>query len=235
MNNVKIYLCILYFIILIIIFYLFFSNFSLQEIKSYQFLQSNREYLIYLKEGNMLFVSAIMIIFTIIWVLLMGFGTPVALISGFIFGKWVGTFLAVLGLTIGATSLYFLGKFFLFEFVKKKLSSRYQNLESKFKKNEFYFFLIYRFIGGIPFAIANLIPILFNVKLKNYFFGTLIGLIPQMFIMVCIGDGFENIIKLNEEMPSILQVIKSKDIYLPIFGFFGLIAISFLLKKNFKN
>ena len=132
MNNVKIYLCILYFIMLIIIFYLFFSNFSLQEIKSYQFLQSNREYLIYLKEGNMLFVSAIMIIFTIIWVLLMGFGTPVALISGFIFGKWVGTFLAVLGLTIGATSLYFLGKFFLFEFVKKKLSSRYQNLESKF-------------------------------------------------------------------------------------------------------
>ena len=234
-NSVKIYIGILYLIILAIILYLFFSNFSLQEIKSYQFLQSNREYLINLKEANILLVSLIMIIFTIIWVLLLGFGTPIALISGFIFGKWLGTVLATLGLAIGATSLYLLGNFFLSELIKEKFLTKYKSLEIKFKKNEFTFFLIYRFIGGIPFAIANLIPILFKVKLRNYFFGTLIGMTPQLFIMVCIGSGFENIINSNKEMPSIFQLIKSKDIYLPIFGFFILFILSFLFKKKFKT
>ena len=35
-----------------------------------------------------------------------GFGLPVALLAGFIFGKWLGTFILVIGMTIGATILY---------------------------------------------------------------------------------------------------------------------------------
>ena len=59
-------------------------------------------------------------------------------------------------------------------------------LKDLFKKNEFLYFLIYRFIGGLPFFIHNTLPVIFNVKIVNYFFGTLIGMIPQLFIMVSI-------------------------------------------------
>ena len=38
------------------------------------------------------------------------------------------------------------------------------------------FFTIPNFFDGIPFAIANLLPIIFNVKLRNYFFGTFFGI-----------------------------------------------------------
>ena len=41
------------------------------------------------------------------------------------------------------------------------------NLTEKFKQNEFTFFLIYRFIGGIPFFISNILPTIFNVKIRN--------------------------------------------------------------------
>ncbi len=234
-NNLKIYLGILYFIILFIILYLFFSNFTLEEITSYQFLQSNREYFINLKESNVLLISLGTILFTIIWVLLLGFGSPIALFSGFVFGQWLGTILTSLGLSLGATILYIFGKYLFSEIIKKKLASKYQKLEIKFKEREFTFFLIYRFIGGIPFGIANLIPVLFNIKLKNYFFGTLIGMIPQLFIMVSIGSGFENIVNSNEQMPSIFNIIKSKEIYLPIIGFIILIFLSSFIKSKIEN
>ena len=41
-----------------------------------------------------------------------GFGLPVALLAGFIFGKWLGTFILIIGMTIGATILYIIGNYF---------------------------------------------------------------------------------------------------------------------------
>ena len=83
---------------------------------------------------------------------------------------------------------------FLKEFIKEKFLNKYQNLEHKFKKSEFIYLLFYRFIGGIPWQISCLLPTLFNVKIRNFFFATLIGIIPQIFLAVSIGSGFEKII-----------------------------------------
>ena len=58
--------------------------------------------------------SLIFLTLTILWVFpFLGFGSPVALIGGFIFGKWIGTLLVVLGLSIGATFIYLFGNYFL--------------------------------------------------------------------------------------------------------------------------
>ena len=47
---------------------------------------------------------------TVVWCFpLLGFGSPIALIGGFIFDKWIGTLLVVIGLSIGATFLYIFG------------------------------------------------------------------------------------------------------------------------------
>ena len=75
----------------------------------------------------------------------------------------------------------------------------------------FCIFLIYRFIGGIPFFIANILPSLFNIKIKNYFFGTLIGMIPQLFILVSLGNGLEKIINNNSAPPSFINLITSQE------------------------
>ena len=146
-------------------------------------------------------------IFTIIWVLILGFGSPILLAAGFIFGKWLGVLLAVGSLSIGATILYIFASYFFKDLIKEKFLNKYKNLETKFKKNEFIFFLIYRFVGGIPFQIANLLPILFNVKLKNYFFGSFLGLMPQAFIVTSLGSGIEKIVKNNDSIPSMARII----------------------------
>ena len=74
------------------------------------------------------------------------------------------------------------------------------------------------------------------MKVKNFFFATIIGIIPQIFLAVSIGSGIEKIIDQNSEVPKIIDVIFSQDIYIPILAFFGLILFTIFLRKIFyKN
>ena len=233
-KKIKIFIGLSYLILISIFLFLFFSKFSLQEITSYNFIKENRSYFLELKNSNLFFISTIFLIFTILWVFpFLGFGSPIALIGGFIFGKWLGTILVVLGLSIGATFLYLFGNFFLKDLIKEKFLKRYQSLEIKFKKSEFFYLLIYRFIGGIPWQLSCLLPTIFNVKAINFFFATLIGIIPQIFIAVSIGSGLEKVIDQNSEVPGLSEIIFSPEVYVPIVAFFILVLLTILLRKLF--
>ena len=226
-----------YLILVCLFLYFFFSKFSLQDLTSYDFIKQNRSYFFELKNSNLFLISIIFLLVTILWVFpFLGFGSPVALFGGFIFGKWIGTLIVVLGLSIGATLLYMFGNYFLKDFIREKFLNKYQRLEMKFKKSEFIYLLIYRFIGGIPWQLSSLLPTLFNVKVKNFFFATIIGIIPQIFLAVSIGSGLEKLIDQNSEVPKITDVIFSQDIYIPILAFFALILFTIFLRKIFyKN
>ena len=95
------------------------------------------------------------------------------------------------------------------------------------------FFLIYRFVGGIPFFISNILPTLFNVKLKNFFFGSLLGMTPQIFVGASLGSGLNKIIENNQQPPSPFEILMESEIYLPIFGIIFLIILGFIIKEKF--
>ena len=234
-DKIKLILAISYAIIVTVFLWAFFANFSLSEITSYDFIKENRNYLNQFKTNNYLLSITLFFIFTIFWVLLLGFGTPIALLGGFIFGKWIGTLIVAIALSIGATFLYLFSKYFLKDIIEKKFYEKFKNLNEKFKKNEFIFFLIYRFVGGIPFFISNIIPTLFDVKVKNFLFGSILGMTPQLFVYVALGSGLENIINSNIEAPSFFSIIFSEEIYLPIVAFIILIIVGIFTKKRFTK
>ena len=232
-KKIKLFLGSGYLLIVLVFLWIFFNNFSIQDFSSYELIKANRDTLEQLKNRN-IFISCVIFLFgTIIWVLLLGFGSPILLISGFIFGKWLGTLLAAFGLTIGASLLYIFANYFLKDIVNKKFSSKFKNLTYKFKKNEFIFFLIYRFVGGIPFFISNILPTIFNVKVRNFFFGSLIGMLPQIFIGVSLGAGLNKVLEENSNLPNFLELIFTPDIYLPIFGLIILLVFGLILRKKF--
>ena len=232
-NKYKFLLGFSYILILSVFLYFIFSNFSFQEIGNYNFIKDNREFFVKLKEKNLLILATIFIFFTIIWVLLLGFGSPICIVGGFIFGTWLGTILVVISFTIGATLLYVFCNLFFKDLVKNNFLNKFKYLEDKFKKNEFIFFLIYRFVGGIPFAIQNLLPVIFNVRLRNYFYGTLIGLFPQVFVLVSLGSGFDKLIGENETVPEIKDILFSPNIYIPIISITLILIIAFFMRKKF--
>ena len=233
-KKIKIFIGLSYLALLIVFLYLFFSHFSLQEITSYEFIKKNSSFFVELKKSNLFLVILVFFLLTILWVFpFLGFGSPVALMGGFILGKWIGTFVVVLGLSIGGTFLYIFGNYFLKDLIREKFLNKYQNLDKKFKESEFFYLLVYRFIGGIPWVISCLLPTIFNVKVVNFFFATLIGIIPQIFLAVSIGSGIEKLIDKNSEAPGLFELILSSEIYIPLIGFFILVILGVIGRKVF--
>jgi uncharacterized membrane protein YdjX (TVP38/TMEM64 family) len=232
-KKVKITLGLFYLLVVSSFLYFFLSKFTLEELTSYEFIKNNRDYFFGFKQSNLFLISLIFLIATIVWVIMAGFGLPAGLLAGFIFGKWLGTFILVIGMTIGASILYIIGNYFFKEVIKNKFLKKFKNLEMKFKKSEFVYLLAFRFIGGIPFALSNVLPCIFNVKISNFFCATLIGITPQLFLVVSIGSGLEKIIEQNLEAPRIIDLIYSPDIYMPMIGFTVLIIFTIITRKIF--
>ena len=157
---------------------------------------------------------------------------PLLIFSGFVFGKWWGILIVLTSTTIGASLLYLLANLFFKDLIEEKLAPKFSKLKSFFIKNDIIYFMSFRFIGGggTPYAIQNILPVLFNMPLRNYFIATFVGSMPSMFVTVSLGSGIESIIDKNEEL-SIFNVILSPEIYLPIIGFFLILGMAYLIKK----
>ena len=233
-KKIKLFIGLFYLILVGIFLYFLFSKFSFQQLTSYEFIRENINYFLKIKNNNTFLISLFFLIFTILWVFpFLGFGSPIALLGGFILGQWLGVLIVVLGLSIGATFLYIFGNYFLKDFVREKFLNKFENLEIRFKKSEFNYLLLYRFIGGIPWQLSCILPTIFNVKISNFFFATLIGIVPQIFLVVTIGSGLEKVIKNNLKMPKVIDIISLPEIYTPLIIFFCLIITTIFLRKIF--
>ena len=232
-KKIKITLGLFYLIVVSSFLYFFLSKFTLEEITSYEFIKNNRDYFFELKQANLFLISLIFLFSTIIWVVMAGFGIPASLLAGFIFGKWLGTIILIIGMSIGATILYVLGNYFVKEIIREKFLSKFKSLEVKFKKSEFIYLLIYRLVGGIPFALSNVLPCIFNVKVSNFFWATLIGITAPSFLLVSIGSGLEKIIDQNLVTPKIKDIIYTPDVYIPILAFAAFIILTIVARKIF--
>ncbi len=208
------------------------KNYNISDFFSYEFIRLNKNVILKYKSENLLALSTFFFIFSIIWVLLLGFAMPLLVFSGFVFGKWLGILIVLTSTTIGATLLYFLVGIFFHDIITEKLAPKFLKLKKFFNKNELIYFMFFRFIGGggTPYAVQNTLPILFNMSMKNYIIATFLGSMPSMFVTVSIGSGIENIIDQNEKL-SLVTVLLSPEIYIPIVCFFILVLIGFVFKK----
>ena len=230
--NLKLVIGITYLAIISIGLYFLFSIVDIKDLMSYEFIRSNKDIILKYKNENFLFITVIFFIFSVVWVLLLGFAMPLLIFSGFVFGKWWGILIVLTSTTIGATLLYLLVGFFFRETIEQKLAPKFSKLKEFFIRNDILYFMSYRFIGGggTPYAIQNVLPILFNMSVKNYVIATFVGSMPSMFVTVSLGSGIENVIDQNATL-SIVTVLLSPEIYIPIIAFFIILIVAFLIKK----
>ena len=231
-SNLKIYLGGIYLIVLFVAIYFFWTTFDLKDLTSYDLIKENREVILTYKDNNIFFLTIIFFIITILLNLLLCPMLLPTLIIGFIFGKWLGTFIIIFGNTLGGFLLYRLAKTFFSDLIEKKFRTKFSKFIDFFNKNETIYFMCFRFIGGggTPFPIQNVLPVLFNMSTKNYIIATLLGIIPTTFVTAALGSGIETIIEKNDEL-SFLPTVQSPEIYLPIIGFFIILIVAFIIKK----
>lgn len=235
-KKLKVFLGVSYLFILLIFLYFIFSNIEasrLNDFLYYKELQINLENFI----GSNIYANlALFFIFSVIWVTLLGFGSPILIISGILFGKWIGTFISVISISFGALTLYAIANFFFADLIQNIFKNKFSKYLNLFKKNEFYYFFVYRFVGGlgVPFCLQNILPVIFNMKKLNYFFSSMLGFIPGFFVFNTIGAGLNKYIKQSDSF-SFIDLILNKEVYLPLIMFIFLILISFFIKKKIFN
>ena len=232
--NLKLILATIYILCLCIVLFIVFNYLDFKELTNYSYIKDSTKLLSDYKNNHIIFFTLIFAIFSICWILLLGFGTPIAIISGFLFGKWIGTFIVILTFTIGSSLLYILAQFYFRDFIIRHFSKKIEKYKNLFHKNELLYFLIFRLSGGagIPFAIQNILPTIFDMKIKNYIISTFFGLIPTIFIISSLGSGIKSVIGENNSI-SYKNIISDPEIYWPLIGFLIILITSFLCKKIF--
>ena len=148
-------------------------------------------------------------------------------------GPYFGTLIISLTFALGSSVTFIVANYFFKNYIIEKIQNKYQYLNDKIRNNQLLAVGLLRFLGGIPIQIQNLIPVLFDVKLKNYFFGTLFGVFIQAFIVCSLGSALEKKIYENDELPKILDLLKTQEIYLPILAIIFLFVLTFILRKFF--
>mgnify|MGYP006089359823 CR=1 FL=1 len=230
----KLFLGFAYLLMLAVFLYFIFSNIQINKLNDFSYYKELQLGLDSFISNNLIINITYFFIFSVIWVTLLGFGSPILIISGILFGKWIGTIVSILSMSLGALALYSIASFFFSDIVKDILEKKFQKYIQLFQKNELYYFFIYRFIGGlgVPFFLQNVFPVLFNMKKMNYFFSSFFGFIPGFFVFNTVGAGLDAYIEEAESF-DFIELLLTPEIYFPILMFISLVILSLVIKKRF--
>ena len=232
LSKIKIFLGFAYLSIVTAVVIAFFY-YGADTFLSPSYLIDNKKYIFELRDQNLFLISSVYFFFSIIWVFLMGFGTPLVIFAGFAFGTVLGSILSIFSFTIGATLLYIFANHYFKDLVEKYLGSKYSGLKNNINQNELSYFFSLRVIPGIPFPIKNLLPVLFNMKLKNFFLATLFGEAIPIIISVSIFSGLSNAFKSDKDLN--LNLLFTPEIFFPLLALAVMSLIANYVKKKYFN
>lgn len=109
--------------------------------------------------------------------------------GGFLFGWPMGTVLAWVGATIGATAIFLVARTSLGALLSAKAGPRIQRLRQGFQDEGFSYLLFLRLVPVFPFWVVNLAAGLFGMRLAVYVAATAIGILPGTFVFAFFGHG----------------------------------------------
>ncbi|MGH6894656.1 MAG: TVP38/TMEM64 family protein [Dongiaceae bacterium] len=115
--------------------------------------------------------------------------------GGFLFGAVVGTILAVLAATLGASLLFLATKTSLGEYLHARAGPWFIKVERGFADNQWSYLLMMRLFPAIPFFIANLVPAFLGVRLHVFAVTTVIGIVPATAIFATVGAGLGSVLE----------------------------------------
>jgi len=194
-------------------------------------LRDNREFLSGLVADNIVLV---MLGFIATYAVLVAISFPgagfLSIFGGFLFGTLTGGFANVIGATIGATLIFLAARYAFGDALSKKAGPYMQKFEKGLKENELSYLFILRLIPAFPFFIVNIVPALFDVKIRNYMLSTFFGIIPGALVYASVGKGVGAIFDTGEDVP-LSGLMLQPAVILPILGLIALSLLPIIYKK----
>ncbi|NNE38985.1 MAG: TVP38/TMEM64 family protein [Gammaproteobacteria bacterium] len=172
---------------------------GLNELINLDSIKSQRSELLELVNARpVLSASAFVAIYIISVALSLPIATVLTLLGGFLFGRWLGTFLIVFSATAGATILFIAAKSAIGSTLRDKAGPLFQKIEANMNQNAIGYLLFMRLVPLFPFFLVNIVPALFNIRLLPYIATTFIGIMPGTFVYANVGRELGTIESLSD-------------------------------------
>lgn len=154
--------------------------------------------------------------------------------AGFLFGAVVGTIMAVIAATLGATLLFLATKTSLGDYLHSHAGPWLAKVERGFADNQWSYLLMMRLFPVIPFFIANLVPAFLGVPLPVFIVTTFIGIIPATAVFATVGAGLGSVLETSADLT--LRSLMTPQIEVALVGLAVLaaapIAVKFLRRRR---
>ncbi len=108
--------------------------------------------------------------------------------GGFLFGLVPGVPAIVLAATLGAIIVFVASRTALGDLLRGRAKGFVAQMENGFRENELSYMFLLRLAPVFPFWAVNIAAGLLGVSFRNFFIGTLFGIIPGSFVYASIGN-----------------------------------------------
>ena len=217
-------------VLLIILFSAVVIILDLEKFYSFEVLKDNRELVLSWYDKH---PSIVISIFFVLYVLVVVLSLPgavwLSIVAGFLMGTWVATSLVVFAATLGALGIFFIARYLLTDFFRKKTGSFIRKMEAGFQENELSYILVLRLVPVFPFWLVNIVPALFGVSVRTFVVGTFIGIIPGTAVFCSIGNGLGAL--LDQGRMPVLDIIFEPKIIGPLLALAVLSLTPIVFKK----
>ena len=222
----------------VIILLLIIAAFSLiffSEWISFEALKENRAEISEFRDKNFTLSIVIFWVFYLILVVFSLPGAAVASVSGgFLYGLGAGLLINVTAASTGAALLFLLVRYGMASFKYIKSNTLNSNFVFQIKNalvtNQISIMLTLRLVPVVPFFLANILPAIVGVRLFNFIWTTIIGIIPGGIVFTWIGVGVGEVFDRNE-YPN-FELLFSPVILSPIIGLAALLLLPMIMRRS---
>lgn len=176
-----------------------FFVFDLAQYLSLEFFQSQKDTFIEFHASQPLLTAAIyFLIYVTVTALSLPAAAVITLAGGAIFGLVWGTVLVSFASTIGATLAFLLARTVLRESVEKKFSNMLGSINAGIEKEGAFYLFGLRLVPIFPFFAVNLLMGLTQMKVRQYFVASQLGMLPGTIVYVNAGTQIAQIESLGD-------------------------------------
>ena len=142
------------------------------------------------------------IVYLAIYIIATVLVVPVSILTlaaGYLFGLPLGVVLASIGSVLGASGALLVGRFFVREWVAKRIADlpRFRALDQATRHEGFLIVFLTRLSPLFPFNLINYGLALTSVRVRDYFFATWLGMLPITILYTYVGSVAKNLTELT--------------------------------------
>jgi uncharacterized membrane protein YdjX (TVP38/TMEM64 family) len=115
-------------------------------------------------------------------------GAVMTIAGGLAFGALWGALWSLVGAYLGCLIAFGAGRFLGRSFVERVIGERLRAMGQKLARNGFYVILYLRLVPVIPYNALNLLAGASPIGFRDYFWGSVIGMIPGTILFAFLGD-----------------------------------------------